>query len=167
MANLKARGNIANSIDYSGVVTLSQKLGENTFKIASIKNAGGKALFNFLADCLAGDFDIAKIDRPSKIMLLYQDSDGKMLKPDNAGFIYITTKPERVYSSENESIVKYSFTISQDLLAGMNFNAIGLYGRAESDVEKYAAYCLLKEEDLNGISVSSVLLVDWELHLSN
>lgn len=167
MINKKARGNIASTIDYSGVVTISQKIGGKQIKIASIKNAGGKALFDFLADCLAGDFDIAKIDRPSKIMFLYRDSDGRMTNPDNAGFIYITTKPERVYSNENEGIVRYSFTISQDLLSGMTFNAIGLYGKAETNVENYSAYCEIDADDLGEITASSILLIDWELHLSN
>lgn len=167
MNNVGIQGLVANNIDYKGIVTLSQKIGGKKVKLAKIHNAGGRALFDFLADCLMGDFDSAKINRPSKITLLYRDSDNNLTKADNTPFIYITTKPERVLTNLDEGVVRYSFTISQDIFFGTTFNAIGLYTDSETNIENYAAYCQIDSADLGDISVSSVLLLDWELHISN
>jgi hypothetical protein len=58
--------------------------------------------------------------------------------------------------------------IPQDFFAGKDFNAIGLYNDAatEQDINDYAAYCTVNVGALN-LSITSVLLLDWELHISN
>ena len=158
-------------IEYTGIVTLSQYTKGKKFTIAKIHNTGGKPLFNFLADCLTGDFDIAKMDRPTKILLLNIDDAHQVTAAKNTSFIYLLSKPEKVYS-EAGSIVKYSFIIPQEYFAAGNangatrFNAIGLYANSATSAEDYAAYCEVDTSDWS-ISISSVLALDWELHLSN
>jgi hypothetical protein len=157
-----------NNLEYTGIVKLSQYTNGKKFMVAEKHNEGGKALFNFLTDCLVGDFDIAKIDRPSKIMLLNKDGAGNLAKATNTSFIYLLSKPEKVYSTEKKGIVRYSFIIPQDYFVGTDFNAIGLYtgSTSELDLNDYAAFC---ELNLSGVSlsISSVLVLDWELHISN
>jgi hypothetical protein len=157
-----------NNLEYTGIVKLSQYTNGKRFTVLEKHNEGGKALFNFLTDCLIGDFDIAKIDRPSKIMLLNHDGSGNLTKATNTSFIYLLSKPEKLYSAEKEGIVRYSFMIPQDYFIGTDFNAIGLYtsSASELDLADYAAFCEVNLSDVN-LSISSVLLLDWELHISN
>lgn len=165
------RGTAKNNIAYTGVVKLSQYTNGKKFAIAEIHNEGGKPLFDFLTDCLIGDFDIAKADRPTKILLLNIDEDDEINKADNTSFIYLLSKPEKVYS-ENAGIVKYSFIIPQEYFAAGNangatrFNAIGLYTDSAKDAKDYAACCKVDTSEWS-ISISSVLVLDWELHISN
>ena len=166
-ANIK--GAAKNSLGYTGIVTLSQYIRGNRRTITKIHNIGNKPLFDFFADCLVGNFDTAKLYRPNKIMLLYKDADNKTLsKVPDTDFIYLLSNPEKVYN-DSEGVVKYSFMISQDMFAGKTFNAIGLYTDAAtlSDVDNYAAYCDINQDDISSISISSVLILDWELHISN
>jgi hypothetical protein len=168
MSRVNVHGTISNTLGYTGIVTLSQYIGGKKVKIAEKHNTGGKPLFEFLADCLVGDFDIAKLDLPNKILLLNKDDDGSIAKANNTDFIYLTSKPGKVENA-TEGIVKYSFIILQEIFSGTNFNAIGLYTNSATteDVENFAAFCDIDTRALNDISMSSVLVLDWELHLSN
>ena len=162
------KGIVNNTVGYTGIVTLSQYTGTKKRVLASTHNEGGKALFDYLADCLAGNFDTANINRPTKIMLLNITEDAQPVnKALNTSFIYLLTNPEKVYS-ETEGVVRYSFTVPHDMLIGTSFNAIGLYpaSATESDLADYAAICNI-EVNTNSLSLSSVLVLDWELHMSN
>ena len=154
-----------NHLEYTGIVKLSQYIKNKKIAVAEIHNEGGIALFNFIADCLIGDFDIAKSDWKMGIRLLNIDEHGNLSRLDNTDFIFLLAKPEKVYD-ENEGIVRYSFIIPQEYFAGTSFNAIGLYLNKSADIDDYAAYCGVDTGDWN-ISLSSVLVLDWELHISN
>ena len=168
MSKISIKSTTINTIGYTGIVTLSQYTRGKLHPIKQIHNEGGKPLFDFLADCLVGDFSVAKQDLPNKILLLNKDDAGHITKARDTGFIYFLSKPERVYN-ESEGVVRYSFTIPQDIISGTNFNAVGLYtGTAmETDIDDYAAYCFIGSDIVNEISKSSVLVLDWELHISN
>jgi hypothetical protein len=122
-------------------------------------------LFNFLADCLTGAFDIAKLDQPAKIMLL-DTTSGDFEAATDAGFLYLRTNPEKIYSATS-GIVRYSFIVPVEDIT-KKFNAIGLYMKSttKADLSNFAALCEL-DINLNTISSSSVLVVDWELHITN
>jgi hypothetical protein len=162
----KLKSATAHNLGYTGMVKLYQYCNGKKISIAEAHNEGGKALFNFLADCLVGDADLT--NRPTKILLLNIDDERNVSVADNMGFIYLLTKPERIYSGNNESIVRYSFTIPQEYFIGTDFNAIGLYNNAATmlDVQDYAACCLIDSSEWS-LSISSVLVLDWELHLTN
>ena len=156
-----------NQLHYTGIVTLSQYNGEEKLELKKVHNAGGNGLFNFLADCLIGDFDIASMTIPSKIMLLTYNDNKELEKA--SGFIYKMSKPEKLYTdATGESTVRYSFQITRDVLEGARFDGIGLYTKntSEIDCQKYAAFCNITHKDIN-LSASSVLVVDWELTISN
>lgn len=169
MSRLNVKSTAVNSLEYTGIVTLSQYIGGNKVTLAKFHNTGGKTLFNFLANCLIGDFAIAEQNLPTKILLLHEDDEKTLTKASNTGFIYLLAKPELVYSKDAESIVRYSFIIPQDFFTGSSFNAIGLYTNAatETDIEDYAAMVNNISFDTINVSVSSVLALDWELHISN
>ena len=65
-----------NTLNYTGIVTLSQYVGNNKVQLAQIHNTGGTSLFNFLASCLAGHFQYASVNWPTKIKLLDYAVDG-------------------------------------------------------------------------------------------
>jgi hypothetical protein len=159
-----------NNIGYTGVVRLSQYTCNKKFTIAEIHNEGGKPLFDFLADCLVGNFTEASANMPTKISLLYKDDAENYEQAEGTSFIYLLNAPERVYN-EKEGVVRYSFIIPQEYFAGGNpnsvrFNAIGLYCDSTDDINYYAARCDIPVDDWS-ISISSVLVLDWELHIAN
>ena len=165
-----------NTLRYSGVVTLSQYIGSKKIKIAQANNTGGNSLFDFLADCLVGDFNIARVSRPTKIKLLSrtaeQNRDGafEYRYTSHSGFIYLLSKPEKVYTSA-QTRVRYSFLIPRDMLETITSGqklGLGLYtnGATEAtDLENFAAFCEL-DLDQNVLANTS-LVVDWELIIAN
>jgi hypothetical protein len=160
-------GIIANALGYTGIVTLSRYTGSRKIELARVYNEGGLALFNYLANCLAGEYDLASSDSPIKILLLNKSEDGTLTKAPNSSFIYLLTKPEKVYSA-SAGVVRYSFIIPQDMIIGTDFNAIGLYtaSATEADINDFAACCTINF-NRNNLALSSVLVLDWELHIAN
>jgi hypothetical protein len=159
-------GTANNSIAYAGIVTLSQQVNTKKFTLAKMHNAGGISLFNFMADCIAGDFSNANVNRPKMIVLLNKDDSGNYTLAENAEWVALLSNPERVYSL-TEGIVRYSFIIPYEQLAGSNFNAIGLYSNKTTDLQNFSAVCHIDAEDISNLSKSSSLAVDWELHICN
>lgn len=172
----------ANAINYTGIVTLSRYIGSKKVKIAQIQNAGGLALFSFLSDCLAGDFDFAQLNRPTKIKLLKRTLDpasNQYNYASSSGFIHLLSKPEKIYNTSGslegpKSTVRYSFHISRDQLESIDFNSIGLYtsNASDLDIENWAAIVHLSDEDraivgAQNSTVTSALLLDWELNFYN
>ena len=169
MNKLNVKGTTKCSTEYTGIVTLSQYIRGKKVTIAKKHNVGGVPLFNFLADCLTGHFDTAKLDRPTKILLLSVEGETpeEYAIEAKTDFITYSTDPERVYS-DTEGVVRYSFIVPQTLFAGTNFNAIGLYPHSAvlSEANDYAALCVIDTSKMT-MSASSVLVLDWELHISN
>ena len=158
-----------NTLKYTGIVTLSQCIGSNKFQIAQIHNVGKNPLFNFLTDCLIGNFDTARASLPTKIMLLKEivkdSTTGEKDYESKSDFIYLTSKPEK---GSSVGTVKYSFIVPRAYVEGDMFNGIGLYTNATSEEEfnKFAAFCRVDLNQAN-LSSSAVLVVDWELTISN
>ena len=158
-----------NNIEYTGIVTLSQYIGSKKVTLAQYHNSGSYSLFNFFADCLIGDFEVAKLHRPTKIMLLSQDETTKEYS-SLSGFIYQTSKPEKVYATA-KGAVKYSFIIPKDLIMTIQaetISHIGLYADSARDLD-ISDFSAIVPVSFNNdkISASSAVLVDWELNISN
>lgn len=159
-----------NTLQYSGTVKLSQNIGGKIFELATLQNAGGSALFNFLSDCLIGDFDMASINRPSKILLLNIDDDGTIRRL--SGFINQTGKPEKIFTEDGSGKVRYSFTVHRDLLESIDLaelNNIGLYTGSASlqSPGEYAALVPVGNINDQNVSDTSAILLDWELNITN
>ena len=162
-----------NSLKYTGVVTLSQYIGDKKVEIAKVHNAGAYPLFNFLSDCLLGDFELANLNRPTKIMLLSKVYDSANSNSfdyvSNSGFMSVTSKPEKVYDSNTSSKIRYSFIITRDKLEGTSFDCIALYPMSASmqDYKNFSAICDVRQKDMSTIASTMSLVVDWELTISN
>ena len=167
--------NAINNLKYTGIVTLSQYIKNKKIPIMRVHNSGGSCLFNFFTNCLAGDFESARASVPGKIMLLkrtIQQNDNTQLTvlEPASGFLSLLTTPTRKLSSSqgDASAVVYSFIVPRDVLEAADFNGIGLYPMSAltSDYENYAAFAGISLGDTT-FSTSSVLVVDWELSISN
>lgn len=162
-----------NNIGYSGVVTLSKYVKSKKVQIAKMHNEGRKPLFNFLAECLLGNFDAAAVLRPTKIMLLNITTDNKEeIISSSSGFISYVTIPERADSSSIDgAVIKYSFIVPRAILQATTheggFTHIGLFNETDSDEMSPAAVVEINKEDANmtALTSSAVLVVDWELSL--
>ena len=159
--------NIAtNKLDYSGVVTLSTRIGSKKVQLKNVNNSGNSQLFDFLSDCLVGNFDTAKLTMPAMIKLLNKNDEGGYTSA--SGFVYLRSMPEKIIDPKSNScIVVYSFEIPYDqVIKAGPFSHIGLYSANSrvSDIENYSAIC---EVNVAENSISSVLLVDWKLTIEN
>jgi hypothetical protein len=163
--------NIAtNNLNYNGTVTLSKRLGSKKIPLKSVTNSGKSPLFKFFADCLAGNFDTARVSMPAMIKLLRKDDKGKYTSA--SGFVYLRSVPEKIIDTQNDTcVVVYSFEVSYDQVVNAGpFTHIGLYGANahtgddEQAIENFSAIC---DVDIAENSISSVLLVDWKLTIEN
>lgn len=166
--------NIAtNALSYTGIVTLSQYVGTKKIKVAQLHNTGGASLFNFLSNCLAGDFTIAKLNRPTKVKLLrrYADVSGTYSYESVTEFIFLRTPPEPAFNA-GESRVRFSFIIPRDFLDTLSNSGgtlgLGLYANSvlDGDTENFMAFCALDELDQSAL-LNAFLDVDWELVISS
>lgn len=157
-----------NTLGYTGIVTLSRYINNKKTTLRQIHNTGGMPLFNFLAECLLGNFDTASLSIPNKIRLLKFDSNSKTFS-SKSGFIYLRTKPEKNVDTGLQSGVTYSFIIPGELVQS-GFSHIGLYAKnvndSIDDINKYAALCEVGLGE-GTLSMTSALIVDWQLVVSN
>ena len=162
-----------NTLTYTGIVTLSQYLGNKKTVVYRSHNEGGSVLFNFFANCLIGDFSNANKSLPTKVMFLTKPTASSNYTPVNpSAFTHLLTTPERDYEGDIPC-VRYSFVIPKDrvVVARTNENIyLGLYNEENTDpadaelAQKYMAVCPV---DLTGSSANAALVVDWELFISN
>jgi hypothetical protein len=165
-----------NTLNYTGIVSLSQYVGKKKIKIAQMHNTGGESLFNFLANCLTGNFDSAKVSYPTKIKLIYRellDNKNNIYEYSSAsGFIFVR-RVEAVETNPGECRVKYSFMIPRDLLdniTSIDTLGLGLYSHSalESEPERFIAFCAFNGLDISRNELTNAtLLVDWELVIAN
>lgn len=170
------KNRVRNSLNYTGIVTLSSYKGTKKVKVMQVLNAGDSQLFEFLADCFLGELERAMPKRPAKIKLLHI-SDTGVVESASSGFIGLLSQPS-VSIDATQCSITYSFLIPRDQLESMTSMTdlgLGLYSsqtlNSEEDIYKYIASCRL--EDLptklttTDILASSSLVVDWELIISN
>ena len=152
-----------NTLKYTGVVTLSQYIGNKKIKIAKLHNAGGDKLFEFFTDCLVGEFAKAKASRPEKIVLFNIAGD----QYNSASGIIRLSSPA-VKTAINK--VKYSFIVPKDEIEAIDFDNlyIGLYTSSVADVADLHDYAAICKVDIEKASlINAALVVDWELAISN
>jgi hypothetical protein len=166
-------------LGYEGKVTLTLKNNNHVLKSKVYKNKGTSNLFEFLGYCLIDAYEDVKKLLPSKIRLLYNNGEHPEFA-DPKAVVARTLPQERaqtptvVVDSNNAQVkVTYSFEVSKAAIAG-NFNQIALYGAGIDDFKEFSAYYFLTDargdfeiQDIRNWSATTVLLIDWELTLSN
>lgn len=154
-----------NSLGYTGIVTLSQYIGNKKKIVARSHNRGQHSLFDFFSNCLVGDFATAEYALPAKIRLL--NVVDSVYEPISS-FVYLRTPPEKLYDA-TAGVVKYSFILPRDVLEDAKFSqlGVGLYTAAETDPGEFLAFCTIDDLTVGEVSTTSILVLDWELRISN
>lgn len=155
------------SVGYSGKVKVTVV---DDRKVVSRKvghNAGGQPLFQFLAQCLCGNYENAKTSQPLKIKLFYNNatnendaitniqnwvkSEGDSTSVVSASnFIFVngpgaTEKIEDEEGNKNGYKAILHFRVPFAFVTQNKVNQICLYAQTENDDKKYSAYYLFKD----------------------
>ena len=171
-------------IGYEGKVTLTLKNNGRILKSQTYKNNGTVELFNFLGNCLINNFTEAEKLLPNQILLLSNNKSPTHMYARNveprSGFIGLAQTPSIVGDPKTESTkVTYNFEVASQLIEG-DFNQIALYGSGKTNPalqkEEFSAYYFLTDDNgtfmpmspaREGWSATTILLIDWELSISN
>lgn len=170
-------------LGYEGKVTLTLKSNGRVLKTKIYKNAGTPQLFKFLGYCLMGAYEDVKNLLPSQLMLLYNDK-AALEGPNNANPTSVERRSSlrglaqtpTIVSEDSAVKVTYSFEVPRASTYAGAFNQVALYGAGmtESDFQEFSAFYFLVDDygDIEALnpadwSATAVLLIEWELSLSN
>ena len=185
------------SVGYSGKVTVTVV---DDRKVVSRKvghNAGGQPLFQFLAQCLCGNYENTKPLQPLKIRLFYNKatdttaattninnwvgSDSNTSIEEASNFIFVnapsaTEEIEDEKGNKNGYKAILHFRVPFSFVTHNEINQICLYAQNESDPKRYSAYYLFTDSadveklapiKVNNQQTSYNLIIEWELNISN
>lgn len=185
------------SVGYSGKVKVTVV---DDRKVVSRKvghNAGGQPLFQFLAQCLCGNYENAKTSQPLKIRLFYNEAKTKTAATRNietwvgsasntsieeaSNFIFVNAPsvPEEIEDEKgNKNGYKaiLHFRVPFSFVTRNKINQICLYAQNEIDSKKYSAYYLFTDStdaeklapiEVNNQQASYSLIIEWELSIAN
>ena len=159
------------SVGYSGKVKVTVV---DDRKVVSRKvghNAGGQPLFQFLAQCLCGNYENAEQSQPLKIKLFYNKASDKTVATENiknwvayesddsiedaSNFIFVNGPgmPEeiKIIDKQGNLVAKNGykailhFRVPFSFVTYNKINQICLYAQNESDPKKYSAYYLFTD----------------------
>lgn len=185
------------SVGYSGKVIVTIVDDRKVVSRNVGHNAGGQPLFQFLAQCLCGNYENAEQSQPLKIRLFYNKAETKTAATVNiknwvgsasntsieeaSNFIFVNA-PSATEEIEDENGNKNGyksilhFRVPFSFVTYSEINQICLYAQNEIDPKKYSAYYLFTdstdEETLAPIKVNNQqasynLIIEWELSIAN
>ena len=174
----------SDGLGYEGKVTLTLK-GNNgrILESKTYKNSGTAQLFKFLGYCLVDAYEDVRHLLPYKILLLHNTSKGSSsveadpyeVDPRSRFHSYVQTPTVISDSTDAQVKVIYSFEVSRPAITGA-FNQIALYGHGiqDEDYKDFSAYYFLTDntgnlalQEVDSWSSTTVLLIEWELTISN
>lgn len=171
-------------LGYEGKITLTLKSNNRVIQSKTYKNNGTAQLFKFLGYCLIDSYEEASGLLPTKIMLLYNSANGEDYRGEvnprsiepRSEFRGLAQIPSIISDSIEEQVkVVYSFEVPKSAIGGA-FNQIALYGAGmtKTDVTEFSAFYYLVDAygtiealDPSTWSPTTVLLIEWELSISN
>lgn len=175
------------ALGYRGDVKIATYIGEHLLSTKTYRNKGALPLFQFLANCLAGNFPAAYTLRPYKIKLLkipVTDEENNTILPDEfsrapklltealatansaevecTDFINMAAAPEIIVQENDKGYtckVSFSFVFPYARLRRTGANMVAIYGPGISSFREYSAYYLLTQQvyDAEGKSY-----LDWD-----
>jgi hypothetical protein len=173
-------------LGYEGKITLTLKSNDRVLKTRTYKNKGTAQLFKFLGYCLLGEYDDVKNLLPTQIMLLYNNTEADGVEGADPTAVEqrstlrgLAQTPVIISDGSTEQVkVIYSFEVPKATISGGAFNQVALYGAGmrEADIQDFSAYYYLVDDygdiesqdpDKDNWSATTVLLIEWELSLSN
>lgn len=163
------------SVGYSGKVKVTIVDDRKVVSRRVGHNAGGQPLFLFLAQCLCGNYENAKISQPLKIKLFYNKTETETVAEATANieawaspgssssekvtsasnFIFVngpSTPEEREITDKNTNNKTKNgykailhFRVPFSFVTKNEVNQICLYAQNENDDKRYSAYYLFKD----------------------
>ena len=165
----------ANQVAYEGTVRMRVVDHGRTLYSTTLKNKGTKKLFTFLSLCLVGTYTPSLV--PKRLRLLYAVPGAK--RKACSSFVSLSKAPSTEIRGDS-AIATLSFTVPRSYIYSTvdengqehAFNQIGLYTETDYDTEEMYAYYDISEADAQKMnpaswSQTSLLIIDWELQLSN
>ena len=181
----------AQAFDYVGDITIKLTEGDRVYSTKHYHNNGAVKLFNFFADCLIGNFNVAKSSRPCKIVLFKVKEDDSELDPETGEVdptkaiwdddtristkVFYDSAVTPGASEESGSTVTYHFRIPYlSLVDGERVRKLALYPDIISSYrdDRCAYYILPAAEEIQipgpaGVSSNFTIIIDWKLHIYN
>ena len=159
------------SVGYSGKVTVTVVDDRKVISRKVGHNAGGQPLFQFLAQCLCGNYENTKPLQPLKIRLFYNKatdttaatininnwvgSDSNTSIEEASNFIFVNTPSAteeiKITDKQGNLVAKNGykailhFRVPFSFVTRDEINQICLYAQDESDPKRYSAYYLFKD----------------------
>ena len=159
------------SVGYSGKVTVTVVDDRKVISRKVGHNAGGQPLFQFLAQCLCGNYENTKPLQPLKIKLFYNKatdttaattnisnwvgSDSNTSIEEASNFIFVNapsaTEEIKITDKQGNLVAKNGykailhFRVPFSFVTRNEINQICLYAQDESDPKRYSAYYLFKD----------------------
>lgn len=158
---------------YSGEVTVSVMRGSSVISKQKHHNDGGEALWKFVANALAGNFDHGS--RPSRIQLY---SDKELSVPASERILTDTAATTaKITDKQSGETIGWSATLYFRIPYARIFSpevaGMKLYGRLSADAGQDSEVCALHtlEEPIEGIdpttSKNYSLVIEWKLQITN
>ena len=162
---------INNGINYHGEVSISVMDGKRKL-CAVTHNNGKKGLFNFLSNCLLGNFMAAKSSYPSKIACFETVADTDTVPVRLSSFIRYDSSRWEVKETSTESSIYFHFRIPYVALKPGTISILRLYTNeisGENTEESICAEINLKEpitvpDTTDG---NFAIIVDWKMTLTD
>ena len=162
---------INNGINYRGEVSISVMDGKR--KLCTVThNNGKKGLFNFLSNCLLGNFMAAKSSYPSKIACFKSATDANASPVRLSSFVRYDSSRWVTEETSTESSIYFHFRIPYSVLKPGTISILRLYTNEISSENAEENICA--EIKLNdSITVPDTtdgnftIIVDWKMTLTD
>lgn len=179
--NEKLINNTHNCIEYKGKITVSVLENERVLSKNIYYNNGTNKLFAFLTNCLSGDFNTARANRPCRLVLLTTaDEEAEYItdsKPTDNNYSNYWSEtyyaaPPVYYGKAPTTLgnkITYSFRVPfLQLQGGAKIKKMALVPELSSEVDDICAYYVLGSEiEVPTVGGNFTILVDWELSFNN
>lgn len=161
-------------LTYNGnVVTYIELPNKKRVKIAESHNTGGADLFHFFSECLAGNYSTAAELRPTKIKLLYAETNTTTYE-DRSDFCAVD-EGVKVSSDDNGYYATFHFKVPYALIKPVQeqtknkVNHFGLYKTAETNNDKYCALYNLGTDTISLVDLGKnySIIIEWTLQVTN
>ena len=159
--------NKLSAISYNGQVTIKAVDGKRVLYSSRSHNTGKQKLFDFLANCLTGDFVAAKSAMPCRIACF----SGEVSKDTKVStYVYCDSSNYINHKTEDMAEVVFRFRIPYTCLkAGTTINYLALFPDVPSDPE---TDCCAEFMLADGINVPNsggnyTILVEWKITLQD
>ena len=164
---------INNGINYRGEVSISVMDGKRKL-CAVTHNNGRKGLFNFLSNCLLGNFIAAKSSYPSKIACFGTVAGTDAMPVRLSSFIRYDSSRWETKETSTGSSIYFHFRIPYSVLKPGTISKLRLYTNEASGEDVEEDICAeINLEDTKYITVPDTtdgnftIIVDWKITLTD